>query len=90
MPHYFLHIFDSIQALDEEGSEYPNISAACNAAIFGAREIMREQLRLGYLNLDGFIQIVSAGGEDLLRVPYRSAVAFQGEIGSRLMTDQDN
>lgn len=80
MPRYFLHLLDGIDAVDDEGADHPDLSAARHAAIAGARDLMREQLREGYLDLDGCIQITSATGEEVLRVSFFDAFEIRGSV----------
>lgn len=71
VPRFFLHVFDDIETIDEEGQEFDDVWAAREAALEGARDLVCEQIRAGYLNLDGHIQIASERGEQLMRVSFR-------------------
>lgn len=78
MPRFLLHVADTVEAPDEEGAEYSDLWAAREAAIEGARDLVCEQIRQGYLNLDGYIQIASDRGEPLIRVSFREAFEITG------------
>ena len=48
MPHYFLHIQDGADLIeDPDGAEYVDVAAAEQEAIEGAREVMADCLRSG-------------------------------------------
>jgi hypothetical protein len=44
MPRYFFHIYDGILALDDTGTELPDIAAAQTAALQTSGEIIKEGL----------------------------------------------
>lgn len=56
---FFLHIFGQLEAPDEESAEYADLWAAREAAIENVRDLLGEQIHVGYLNLDGYIHISS-------------------------------
>jgi hypothetical protein len=78
MPRYFLHVVDTIEAPDEEGVEFADVWMARDAAIKGARELVCEQIRQGFLDLGGYIQIASDSGEPLMRVGFQEAFEVTG------------
>lgn len=82
MPHYFLHVRNTAYAKDEEGNDFPNLAAAREAAVNGARSILSEEVKHGALDLRGAIEI--AEGETIvLVVPFAEAVAVKtGEPAS--------
>jgi hypothetical protein len=48
MPRFFLHIRDgTVLVEDEEGSDFPNVEAACREAVLAAREILASKLVAG-------------------------------------------
>ncbi len=62
MPRYFFHVYDDIIAHDDEGLELPNEAAARLQALAGAREMMAEQVKHGYLVRGHWIDIVDDNG----------------------------
>jgi predicted O-methyltransferase YrrM len=75
MPRYFLHIRDGDELIpDEEGSDLPDLDAAREEAIQGARDILAEKIRTGD-PLDGEkIEICDAQGHVLAVIPFRSMI----------------
>jgi hypothetical protein len=71
---YFFHVYDDVIAEDEEGTELPNLAAARLKALIGARDLMCEQLRHGYLVLSHWIDVTDEKGETVLTVTFRDAV----------------
>jgi hypothetical protein len=61
-------------ASDEEGMELPNEHAARLHALIGARDIMVEQVRRGYLVRSHWIDVLDHKGEVLLTVTFGDAV----------------
>lgn len=79
MPLFHLHIHQCGRlALDEEGLELPNLVAARDQAIAGARAIMCEELARGQLNLGCYIKIEDSYGQVLATVPFRETITFEG------------
>lgn len=77
MPRYYLHVHDDLGALDEEGSDFPDLEAARAAALDGARDLVCDQIRNGYLNLDYHIEVASQEGQTLLKIRYRDALELR-------------
>lgn len=73
MPRYFLHVHDDIEAPDEEGCEFGDLDAARAAALDGARGLLCEQIKQGYLHLDHHIEIATEGGQTLAKISYGDA-----------------
>ena len=74
MPRYFFHVYDDIIAQDEEGLELPDLAAARLNALIGARDLITEQVRHGYIVLSHWIDVVDEQGEKVLAVTFRDAV----------------
>jgi hypothetical protein len=74
MPRYFFNVYDDIIAQDEEGAELPNHAAARLNALRGARDLIAEQVRRGYLVLSHWIDVVDEQGEKVLTLTFRDAV----------------
>ena len=74
MPRYFFNVYDDVIASDDEGMDLPNEQAARLHDIIGARDIMVEQVRRGYLVRSHWIDVVNDQGEVLLTVTFGDAV----------------
>jgi hypothetical protein len=74
VPRYFFHVYDDVVAEDEEGAELPNLAAARLTALHGARDLMTEQVRHGYIVLSHWIDVLDEQGEKVLTVAFRDAV----------------
>jgi hypothetical protein len=73
---YYLHIKDGAELLlDPEGSNLPNLEAARNEAIDGARQLISEAVLTGSpLRMQRAFQIDDADGYTLLSVPFTDAI----------------
>jgi hypothetical protein len=67
-------VYDDVIAEDEEGAELPNLAAARLNALIGARDLMTEQVRRGYIVLSHWIDVMDEQGEKVLTITFRDAV----------------
>jgi hypothetical protein len=76
MSMYYLHIIeDGDVLLDPDGSDHPNLEAARDEAIDGARQLISDAvLHGGPLRMHRFFQINDADGKTLLNVPFTDAI----------------
>ena len=74
MPRYFFNVYDDIVAIDPEGVELPSVEAARLNAVHGARELIADQVRHGYIMLSHWIDVVDDKGEAVLTVAFRDAI----------------
>ena len=74
MPRYFFHVYDDVIAHDEEGAELPNLAAARLNALKGARDLISDQVRRGYIVLSHWIDVVDEQGEKVLTLTFGEAV----------------
>lgn len=74
MPRYFFNVYDDVIAEDEEGVELPNLAAANLQALRGARDLISEQVKHGYMVLSHWIEVIDEHGEKVLTVTFRDAV----------------
>lgn len=78
MPRYFFHVHDDIDALDEEGQEFPNSEAALNGATGAARQLAAEQVTQGKLHLDHRIEVADDSGKVIATIAFRDCVEIEG------------
>ncbi len=74
VPRYFFHVYDDVIAEDEEGAELPNLAAARLNALRGARELIADQVRRGYMVRSHWIDVVDEQGEKVLTITFGDAV----------------
>ena len=74
MPRFFFHVFDDSVAMDEEGEVADDLQAALRIALNGARELICEQVRRGYLNLEDYIVVADQRGQEISRVRFGEAL----------------
>jgi hypothetical protein len=74
VPRYFFHVYDDVIAQDDEGAELPNLAAARLNALVGARDLISEQVKRGYIVLSHWIDVVDEQGEKVLTVTFKDAV----------------
>jgi hypothetical protein len=78
VPRFFFHVYDTIEALDEEGYWLPDADAARRDALLSARALICEQVKLGTINLTYRIEVVDEAGDTVLDLPYSAAVSIVG------------
>jgi hypothetical protein len=77
MPHYYLHQRNHIYVSDEEGLDFPDLSAAREQAVIGARSILSEEVKSGSLDLRGAIEIADESGAIIEIVPFQQTVTVR-------------
>lgn len=78
MTRYFLHLHNDIDAVDEEGLEFPDDKAALDAALVSARDLASASVKEGHLDLTHFILCVDETGRRVGVVHFADAVAVSG------------
>jgi hypothetical protein len=78
MPTFYFHVHDDIDAIDEEGAEFPDEEAALAWARREARELAAEAVKSGLLRLDHRIVVVREPSETIGTVTFGDAVRAQG------------
>lgn len=79
MPRFHLNLFNDIDASDEEGAMYPDLSAAKSAAINGARALMAEHILAGRpIDLEHRVEISDEAGRVLALIPFRELITIRG------------
>ena len=61
-------------AIDDEGLDLPNVDAARLQALIGARGMIAEQVRHGYMVRSHWIDVLDEGGAVVLTLSFREAV----------------
>ena len=77
MPRYFFNVYDDVVAIDHEGVELPNMEAARLSALQGARELIAEQVKRGYIVPSHWIDVVDESGNTLLTLSFRDSFTIQ-------------
>ena len=77
MPRYFFNVYDDVVAHDDEGQELPNEAAARLQALMGARELIAEQVKRGYLVRAHWIDIVDEQGTLIFSQTFGDAVELK-------------
>jgi hypothetical protein len=80
MPRFYLHVHDTLDAIDDEGIDLPHLNDACAEAISGLRCVIAGQVRDGRLVAHTHVSITDEAGERLAVVNLSDAV----EISMRL------
>ena len=77
MPRFYFHVFDDVVSTDEEGQVVNDLEAARAIAMKSARELVCDQVRRGYLDLDNYIVVANQSAQELFRVVFREAFVVQ-------------
>jgi hypothetical protein len=77
VPRYFFNVYDDVVAHDDEGQELPNEAAARLQALMGARELIAEQVKRGYLVRAHWIDIVDEQGTLIFSQTFGDAVELK-------------
>lgn len=74
MQRYYFHLYNHLEARDEEGKFLPDMAAAIAYAITNARDVMSENVRDGEICLSHRIEVESEEGQRLTTVAFRDAL----------------
>ena len=77
MARFFFHLYDDTVALDEEGSECPDLAAAHAKAVRSAREMACQEVLEGHLNLTHRIDVADENGAVLATVRFQDIVKLK-------------
>lgn len=81
MPCYHLNIQNGTGFVeDEEGRDLPDLDAVRAEAIEGIRSILIDDVRKGYLDLSGRIEVLDEAGALLLVVPFAEAIEVKRAV----------
>jgi hypothetical protein len=78
MPRYYLHVYNDIVALDDEGLERPGLREVLIEAERGARELAADEVRHGTLHLDHRIEVADENGSVVATIMFRDLVRVEG------------
>lgn len=77
MPHYHLNLYNDIDAMDEDGADFPDLTFAKAMAIRSARDLMAEHVRIGRpIDLSHRIEITDDDGRVLAILPFREMITI--------------
>jgi hypothetical protein len=77
MPQYYFHLFDDVNAEDDEGLVLPNDAVAMQKAIKDARGLAAESVRQGHLILDRRIEVEDDSARKIGVVHFRDVVQIE-------------
>ena len=78
MPRYFFHIFNDVDAIDQDGMELTDLASAKRQAIRGGRSMMADHLIAGRpIKLFHRIEIADEGGKTLAVIPFRELITIE-------------
>jgi hypothetical protein len=79
MAKFYLNLYNDIDAIDEDGSDYPDLAAAKAVAVAGARDLMASHVQAGKpINLDHRIEVADADGKVLVVMPFSELITIRG------------
>ena len=79
VPRFYFHVFDDLDARDEEGVELGNLDEAKAYATYAARHLMAETLKVGgTISLDHRIIVQDEHNSVVATLRFRDAVVIEG------------
>jgi hypothetical protein len=79
MPHYHLNLYNDVDVVDEEGSEFADLAAAEAAAARSARELMAEHVTSGLpLDLNHRVEVVTGDGTVVSVLRFGDLITIKG------------
>jgi hypothetical protein len=89
MARYYFHVRDYFgSVVDEEGQELADLTVARREALRSARAIMAEDVRQGFLDLKGTVEVADLHGRILLTLSFGDAVEIRPGDPSSTATSQ--
>ena len=79
MARYYFNIRNDVDTDDAEGVELPDLDAAREHAMDGARDLVCADIKKGYLNLDHRIIVTDERGDEVLTLTFRQAFEFRSD-----------
>jgi len=78
MPHFYFHVQNGTGfTCDEEGVDLADEGAARAMAMDSIRSMIAEEARKGVLDLDGFIDVLDHGANQLTRIAFPEAFTMR-------------
>ena len=74
MPRFFFHLYDDTVVFDREGQDFANGTAAHEAAIGAAREMICAEVMEGHLGLNHRIEVTDANDLPVATVLFKDVV----------------
>ncbi|HEV2866811.1 MAG TPA: hypothetical protein VGX37_09860 [Allosphingosinicella sp.] len=78
VPRFFFNLYDDVVSVDDQGVELPDVAAAREEALRGARELICDQVRNGRLNLRHRIEVEDEDRRPVLTLPFGAALEIEG------------
>jgi hypothetical protein len=79
MPRYHLNVFDDLETQDPEGDDFPDLAAATEAAIDGARGLMSDHVRYGRpIDLTHRIEVADSAGKVFATLRFADLITIRG------------
>lgn len=78
MQRYFFNVYNDVDVIDDEGLELPDLSAAKDEAIRGARGMMADHILAGRpVSLSHRIEVADADGKVMASMPFRELITIK-------------
>jgi hypothetical protein len=77
MPRYYLNLFNDVDAMDEEGSDFPDLDRARSAAVEAARELIADHVtKARPVDLSHRIEVTDEHGQICAVVRFREVITL--------------
>ena len=77
MPRFFIHVYNDIDAIDDDGQELADLATARDVAIQGARSLMAHEVLHGRpITLHHRVEIVGESGTVLIVLPFGELITI--------------
>jgi len=81
MPRFYLHVHDTLDAIDEEGVDLADLNAITEATV-GLRDILAHQVRNGHLPTHMRVRITNRDGERFGVVTFMDAIDVLPQVAA--------
>jgi hypothetical protein len=79
MPRFFFNVRNDMHADDEEGCVLPDLAAAREHALEGARDLVCTDIKRGWLNLDHYVEVLDDRRQTVLTLTFRDAFEIRSD-----------
>ncbi|ATY34144.1 DUF6894 family protein [Sphingomonas psychrotolerans] len=84
MPRYYLNLFNDVDAMDEEGSDFPDLGKARSAAMEAARELIADHVtKARPVDLGHRIEVTDEKGQVLVVVRFREVITLTDDSAAQ-------